>query len=170
MGFSPNLWQMISPLAFKVRFPADSQSLCQIPRFVYHTNTKQKKTVEDRQSRLQNKKMIMGKEGCCIGVKGLNFPEDITSLSVFVPKHRVPNYVSHKLTQQGGETEESIDGLKVSTPLCQKWTCIVGGKSLMKYLTLCNPMNCSPPGSLVHGIILARILECVAISFSWGSS
>ena len=109
---------MISPLAFKVRFPGDSQSLCQIPRFIYHTNTKQKKTVEDRQSRLQNKRMIMGKEGSCIGVNGLNIPEDITSLSVFVPKHRVPNYVSHKLTQQGGETEESIDGLKVSTPLC----------------------------------------------------
>ena len=74
--------------------------------------------MEDRQSRLQNKKMIMDKEGNCIGIKGLDFPEDTTSLSVFVPKHRVPNYVSHKLTQQGGETEESIDGLKVSTPLC----------------------------------------------------
>ena len=25
--------------------------------------------------------------------------------------------------------------------------------------TLCNPMNCSPPGSFVHGILQARILE-----------
>ena len=31
---------------------------------------------------------------------------------------------------------------------------------------LCNPMDCSPPGSSVHGILQARILECVAISFS----
>ena len=33
-------------------------------------------------------------------------------------------------------------------------------------LTLCDPMNCSPPGSSVHGISQARILEWVAISFS----
>ena len=37
-------------------------------------------------------------------------------------------------------------------------------------LTLCDPVNCSPPGSSVHGILLARILEWVAISFSRGSS
>ena len=37
-------------------------------------------------------------------------------------------------------------------------------------LTLCNPMDCSPPGCSVHGIFLARILECVAISFSRESS
>ena len=36
--------------------------------------------------------------------------------------------------------------------------------------TLCNPMDYSPPGSSVHGILQARILEWVAISFSRGSS
>ena len=36
--------------------------------------------------------------------------------------------------------------------------------------TLCNPMDCSPPGSSVHGILQARVLEWVAISFSRGSS
>ena len=36
--------------------------------------------------------------------------------------------------------------------------------------TLCNPMDCSPPGSSVHGILQARILEWVAISFSRGLS
>ena len=36
--------------------------------------------------------------------------------------------------------------------------------------TLCNPMDCSPPGSPVHGILQARIMEWVAISFSRGSS
>ena len=30
-------------------------------------------------------------------------------------------------------------------------------------------MDCSLPGSSVHGISQARILECVAVSFSWGS-
>ena len=37
-------------------------------------------------------------------------------------------------------------------------------------LTLCDPMDCSLPGSSVHGIFQARILEWVAISFSRGSS
>ena len=35
--------------------------------------------------------------------------------------------------------------------------------------TLCIPMNCSPPGSSVHGILQARILEWVAIFYSRGS-
>ena len=36
--------------------------------------------------------------------------------------------------------------------------------------TLCCPMDCSPPGSSIHGIFQARILEWIAISFSRGSS
>ena len=36
--------------------------------------------------------------------------------------------------------------------------------------TLCDPMDCNPPGSSVHGILQARILEWVAIPFSRGSS
>ena len=34
--------------------------------------------------------------------------------------------------------------------------------------TLCNPMDCSPPDSSIHGIFQARVLEWVAISFSRG--
>ena len=37
-------------------------------------------------------------------------------------------------------------------------------------LTLCNPMYCSLPGSFVHGILQARILEWIAIPFSRESS
>ena len=37
-------------------------------------------------------------------------------------------------------------------------------------LTLCDPMDCGPPASSIHGISQARILEWVAISFSRGSS
>ena len=36
--------------------------------------------------------------------------------------------------------------------------------------TLCNPVDCSLPGSSVHGILQARILEWVAVPFSRGSS
>ena len=38
-------------------------------------------------------------------------------------------------------------------------------ESLQSYLTLCNPTDGSPPGSLVPGILQARTLEWVAISF-----
>ena len=37
-------------------------------------------------------------------------------------------------------------------------------------LTLCDPMDCSPPGPSIHEVLQARILEWVAISFSRGSS
>ena len=33
-------------------------------------------------------------------------------------------------------------------------------------LTLSDPMDCSPPGSSVHGIFQARVLEWVAVAFS----
>ena len=38
------------------------------------------------------------------------------------------------------------------------------------YPALCNPMDCSLPGSSIHGIFQARVLEWVATSFSRGSS
>ena len=53
--------------------------------------------------------------------------------------------------------------LKESKEIKRKW-------SRSSCLTLCNPMNCSLPGSSIHGILQARILEWVAISFSKGSS
>ena len=43
----------------------------------------------------------------------------------------------------------------------QKWTV---------YNTLCDPMDCSPPDSSVHGILQAIILERIAIPFSRGTS
>ena len=43
-------------------------------------------------------------------------------------------------------------------------------KSLQSCLTCCNPVDCSPPGSSVHGISQARALKWVAIPISSGSS
>ena len=42
----------------------------------------------------------------------------------------------------------------------------VHGKSPQSCLTLCNPMDCSPPGTSVHGILQARILEWVSMPSS----
>ena len=40
------------------------------------------------------------------------------------------------------------------------------GLAIQSCLTLCDPMDCSPPGSSVHGILQARILEWIAIPLS----
>ena len=45
-------------------------------------------------------------------------------------------------------------------------TAVVAAKSLQSCPTLCDPINHSPPGSAVPGILQARTLEWVAISFS----
>ena len=47
-----------------------------------------------------------------------------------------------------------------------KWKVLVA----QSCLTLCDPMDCSPPGSSVHGILQARILKWGAIPFSRRSS
>ena len=47
---------------------------------------------------------------------------------------------------------------------------LCGGLVAQMCLTLCDLMDCSLPGSSVQGIFQARILECVAISFSRGTS
>ena len=52
-------------------------------------------------------------------------------------------------------------------PTSGLWTTVCVAKSC---LTFCGPMDCSPPGSSVHGISQASILEWGAISFSRGSS
>ena len=44
------------------------------------------------------------------------------------------------------------------------------GKSLQLCPTLCDPMDCSQPGSSVHGILQARVLERVATPSYRGSS
>ena len=48
--------------------------------------------------------------------------------------------------------------------VAEKWKLLAAQSSL----PLCDPMDCSLPGSSVHGILLTRILEWVAISFSRG--
>ena len=45
----------------------------------------------------------------------------------------------------------------------------VHAKLLQSYLTLCNLMDCSPPGSPVHVILQARLLEWIAMPSSRGS-
>ena len=49
---------------------------------------------------------------------------------------------------------------------CSSAAAAAAAKSIQSYPTLCNPIDGSPPGSPVPGILQARTLEWVAISFS----
>ena len=51
-------------------------------------------------------------------------------------------------------------------PKCVAAAAAAAAKSLQSYPTLCDPIDSSPPGSPVSGILQARRLEWVAISFS----
>ena len=53
-----------------------------------------------------------------------------------------------------------------AVPICSEFAAVAAAKLLQSCLTLCNPIDGSPPGSPVPGILQARTLEWVAISFS----
>ena len=54
----------------------------------------------------------------------------------------------------------------VSASLLSLFAAAAAAKSLQSCLTLCDPMDGSPPGSAVPGILQARTLEWIAIAFS----
>ena len=58
------------------------------------------------------------------------------------------------------------DLTETSTYTCIMYAATVAAKSLQSCPTLCDPRDGSPPGSAVPGILQARTLEWVAISFS----
>ena len=72
--------------------------------------------------------------------------------------HIVPAQLGHHLWGAG------------SSPGVSQGSCYCLLFSIQSCPALCDPMDCSPPGSSVHGISQARILEWVAISSSRGAS
>ena len=65
-------------------------------------------------------------------------------------------------------SEDALRGNSV--PSYRGLHCMFMWKSVAQScLTLCDPMDCNPPGFSVHGILQARILESVAIHLSRGS-
>ena len=57
-------------------------------------------------------------------------------------------------------------GIEPRSPALQADTLTSESEVTQLCLTLCDPMDCSLPGSSVHGILQARVLEWVAIAFS----
>ena len=63
-------------------------------------------------------------------------------------------------------TPSSLPSFQKRTSLLQFMIAAAAAKSLQSYLTLCDPTDGSPSGSPTPGILQARTLEWVAISFS----
>ena len=57
-------------------------------------------------------------------------------------------------------------GMEISLEDSTKNAAAAAAKSLQSCPTLCDPIDGSPPGSFVHGIFQARVLEWGAIAFS----
>ena len=80
-------------------------------------------------------------------------------------EHPLPEFFIISPLQRSYRQSQSLSGCGrkfLNVLLC--------AKSLQSRLTLYNPMDCSPPGSSVCEILQARILECIAMSSSRGSS
>ena len=75
--------------------------------------------------------------------------------------HFYRTHLSNVVTQRYHRTEIMTYNVKVCVCVC---VC------LSVCLTLCDPMDYSLPGSSVHGVLQARILEWVAMPSSRGSS
>ena len=58
----------------------------------------------------------------------------------------------------------------MGTFLASEYSGAAAAKSLQSCLTLCDPIDGSPPGSSIHGIFQARVLEWVTMPSSRGSS
>ena len=74
--------------------------------------------------------------------------------------------VHSRFSEVSAQSPVAVRAEMQKTILMLVWTSEVA----QSCLTLFDPMDCSPPGSSVHGILQARILECVAIPFFRGSS
>ena len=93
----------------------------------------------------------------------MNFLWSILKILFFVEESRKPEKLPIHLIYA------SLHKCKFAVERVMAWTLPMC--SLAKWcLTLCDPMDCSPPGSSVPGISQVRRLEWFAISFSTGSS
>ena len=110
----------------------------------------------------------LSKRGLSWGSQGFDLVCPITNAKCLILFPLLTSSVTSDRYVTLSELEFSTRETGVTLPPYQGcWGISVVAKSC---LTLCNSMDCSPPGSSVRGIAQARILESVAISFSWGSS
>ena len=85
-----------------------------------------------------------------------------TSLSEHLSASGKKDYESHSLLQT-----QSLQKLVCFNEIY--FHCVHACSVAQACSVLCDPIDCSPPGSSVHGIPQARILQWIAMPFSWGS-
>ena len=115
---------------------------------------------------------------CYVGVKESSARTDVAIRSVTQWKQVIAMatgeyYGGHKLTsktQHASCCRYHICKLACGVDFLPMYTEVKWSESAQSCPTLCDPTDCSLPGSSVHGIFQARVLEWVAISFSGGSS
>jgi len=104
---------------------------------------------------------------CLLDVGAMKHPE---GPSVWCISGLLGRDVLEAQIAQEGSTEQELINVEMQTPLILGLSDVIcpaaAAKSLQSCLTLCDPIDSSPPGSPVLGILQARILEWVAISFS----
>ena len=83
-------------------------------------------------------------------------------MSVVSDSVRPHRWQPTRLPSLGFSRQQYWSGLPFSSPVHES-------DVAQSNLTLCDPMDCSLPGSSVHGISQARVLEWVAIAFSKGN-
>ena len=71
---------------------------------------------------------------------------------------------------RGPDALQSMGSQRVQHDWAAKHIACMHAKLLQLYITLCDPVDCSPPGSSVHEILQERILVWVIMPSSKGSS
>ena len=73
-------------------------------------------------------------------------------------------------TMEGTREAMKYERYHLTLLICKMKTVLCCAKLLWSCQILCESMDCNPPGSSVHGILQARILEWIAMPSSRGSS
>ena len=115
---------------------------------------------------------------CCVGGKESSARTDVAIRSVTQWKQVIAMatgeyYGGHKLTSKTQRAlccRNHIYKLACGVDFLPMYAEVKWSEGAQSCPTLCDPMDCSLPGSSVHGIFQARVPEWVAISFSRGSS
>ena len=102
-------------------------------------------------------------------------PSLVTSIACKVQGKTLRTDLNYSFPRIHFNTERSVGETVSSSPLDKESWKIFNFSTFMRKhaqscLSLCDPMDCSPPGSSVHGIFPARILEWVVIFSSRRSS
>ena len=110
---------------------------------------------------------------CSTWVQSQKYQNDLCSFpSLTIQYHGIIHFYAPTTNAKEAEVERFYEDLQDLLELTPKKDVlfIIGESEVAQSCpTLCDPMDCSLPGFSVHGILQARILEWITISFSRGS-